>query len=106
METKSKNPWVAGILSGVLPGLGQFYNRQWGKGVGFLLGIIVLFGVLSSSVDQKALDQAAATGTTPGNFGLLLLLLLVMLAIAIWSIADAARIARRSATPSGVPPGS
>ena len=33
METKAKNPWVAGILSGVLPGLGQFYNRQLGKGV-------------------------------------------------------------------------
>ena len=42
METKAKNPWVAGILSGVLPGLGQFYNRQLGKGVGFLIGFLVL----------------------------------------------------------------
>lgn len=104
MEAKARNPWVAGILSGIVPGLGQFYNRQWGKGAAFIAGIIILFGILSSSVDPKALDQAAASGTTPGNLGLVLILLLVILVVAIWSIADAARMARRSATPPGVPP--
>ncbi len=96
METEAKNPWIAGILSGVLPGLGQFYNRQWGKGVGFLFGVVVLTVVLSSSVDQKALERAAEAGTTPDNLGLIFLLLLVILAVAVWSIADAARIAKRS----------
>ena len=40
MEAKGavKNPWVAGILSGVLPGLGQFYNRQWLKEWDFCSG--------------------------------------------------------------------
>ena len=98
METKgaSKNPWIAGILSGVLPGLGQFYNRQWGKGIGFLGGIIALSVVVSSSVDPKALEQAAGTGTTPDGLGLIFLLLVVSLVVALWSITDAARTAKRS----------
>ena len=51
MEAKGavKNPWVAGILSGVLPGLGQFW-----------------FGSL------------------------------IVLALVIWSITDAARTAKRA----------
>jgi len=93
---RTRNPWVAGILSGVVPGLGQFYNRQWGKGIGFLAGIIALNVVLLSSVDPQALERAAQAGTTPDNLGLILLLLLAMLAVALWSIADAARTARKS----------
>ncbi|MEK6605536.1 MAG: hypothetical protein AABY77_06560 [Nitrospirota bacterium] len=92
----ARNPWVAGLLSGLLPGLGQFYNRQWGKGAGFLVGIIALTVVLSSSVDPKALEQVAEAGKTPDNLGLIVLLLLVSFAVAVWSIADAARTAKKS----------
>lgn len=92
----ARNPWVAGILSGLLPGLGQFYNRQWGKGVGFLAGVLSLTVVLSGSVDPKALEQAAQAGATPDNLGLILLLLLVGFATAVWSIVDAARTAKKS----------
>ncbi len=93
---RARNPWVAGLLSSVLPGLGQFYNRQCGKGAGFLVGIIALTAVLSSSVDPKALEQAAEAGTTPDNLGLIFLLLVVILAMAVWSITDAVRIAKKS----------
>jgi hypothetical protein len=92
----ARNPWVAGILSGVVPGLGQFYNRQWGKGIGFLMGIIALSVVLSSAIDPKALERAAQAGTTPDNLGLIFLLLLVILAVALWSVVDAARVAGKS----------
>ena len=95
-EGASKNPWIAGILSGVLPGLGQFYNRQWGKGVGFLLGMVIPMVVLLSSVNLEALQQAAETGKTPDGLGLIVLLLVVMLVVAVWSITDAARTAGRS----------
>ena len=91
-----RNPWVAGLLSGLLPGLGQFYNRQWWKGAGFLLGVFGLTVVLSSSIDPKALERAAQAGTTPDNLGLIFLLLLVILAVALWSIVDAARVAKKS----------
>ena len=91
----ARNPWAAGLLSGLLPGLGQFYNCQWGKGIGFLVGVIALSVVLSSSVDPTALEQAAEAGKTPDNLGMIFPLLLVILAVAVWSIVDAARTARK-----------
>jgi hypothetical protein len=93
---QARNPWLAGLLSSVLPGLGQFYNRQWGKGAAFLVGLIALTAVLSGSVDQQALEHAAEAGATPDNLGLILLLLLVGFAVAVWSIVDAARTAKKS----------
>lgn len=40
-EKPEKSPVLAGVLSGLMPGLGQFYCRQWGKGAGFLIGALV-----------------------------------------------------------------
>src|SRR5207245_555178 len=59
-EGASKNPWIAGILSGALPGLGQFYNRQWLKGVGFLLGTVVVDGVLGLTAGMTNFLQSGA----------------------------------------------
>src|SRR3989442_12211836 len=84
METKAKNPWVAGILSGVLPGLGQFYNRQLGKGVGFLIGFLVLAGVLDFGVDLQALEKAMAAGARPGGLWLILAEEMRMPILVIW----------------------
>lgn len=33
---------VAAALSAILPGAGQLYNRQWFKGAGFLITMVVL----------------------------------------------------------------
>ena len=92
----ARNPWVAGLLSGLLQGLGQFHNRQWGKGAGFLSAFLVLAGALIGGVDLKDLDQALASGTIPDNIGTLLILELLILGLLIWSIADAARTAKKS----------
>ncbi|OGA25366.1 MAG: hypothetical protein A3I01_01340 [Betaproteobacteria bacterium RIFCSPLOWO2_02_FULL_65_24] len=93
MENKARNPWAAGVLSGVLPGLGQFYNRQWLKGVGFLLGILVVDGVLGVSSDMLEFVQSRALPSSTAEF---LFGSLIVLVIAIWSIADAARTAKGS----------
>src|SRR5205823_7680293 len=82
----SKNPWVAGILSGVLPGLGQFYNRQWLKGVGFLLGTMVVDAVLGVTAGMIKFFQS---GAPPENTGLFLFGSVMVLGIVIWSITDA-----------------
>lgn len=37
-----KKPWLAVFLSYLLPGIGQFYNKQVLKGLAFIIGIIVL----------------------------------------------------------------
>ncbi|MGH7167728.1 MAG: DUF5683 domain-containing protein [Nitrospiraceae bacterium] len=87
---------MAAVLSALLPGLGQFYNRQWAKGVGFLVGLLVLFTALARSADLEKLQQAAASGAQPANIGQLLLLSLLILVLAVWSIVDAARVAKQS----------
>jgi len=92
-EGASKNPWIAGILSGVLPGLGQFYNRQWLKGVGFLLGTLVVDGVLGVTAGMIKFFQS---GAPPENTGQFLFGSLIVLALVIWSITDAARTAKRA----------
>ena len=92
-EGASKNPWIAGILSGVLPGLGQFYNRQWLKGIGFLLGTLVVDGVLGVTAGMIKFFQS---GAPPENTGQFLFGALIVLALVIWSISDAARTAQRS----------
>lgn len=88
---RTRNPWVAGILSGVVPGLGQFYNRQWLKGVGFLLGALVVDGMLSVSADMIKFFQAGALPESTVQF---LFGSFIVLVIAIWSIADAVRTAK------------
>lgn len=45
---KPRNPWLALLLSLVAVGLGQIYNGQWKKGVGFYLAelLLALFMIL------------------------------------------------------------
>jgi hypothetical protein len=93
VANSARNAWAAGVLSGVLPGLGQFYNRQWLKGIAFLAGILVVDAALGVS---SAMLQFLETRALPASTMPLLLGLLLLLAIALWSITDAARTAMRS----------
>ncbi len=100
---RPRNAALAGLLSAILPGLGQFYNRQWAKGLGFLLGVFLGFLVFVSrataifgSTDLAQVQQSAASGSPPEGLGQLSFLALLILGIAIWSIVDAARSAKRS----------
>jgi TM2 domain-containing membrane protein YozV len=64
-----KNPVLAAILSGVIVGIGQFYNGDVKKGIAMLIGAIVL-GSLTAGV--------------------------LWLALAIWSSVDAYQVANGS----------
>jgi hypothetical protein len=91
-----KNPVIAGVLSGVMPGLGQFYCRQWARGAGFLIGAIAIdaaFGVSTGMID---LLKSLGSPIPSDVLGKLLLGSLFFLAIAIWSIVDAVRTAKKS----------
>lgn len=94
METSaSKRPAVAGLLSAILPGLGQLYCRAWGKGAGFLLaglGTDSLFGVTSG------MFEFLRSRVPPQPVGPFLVGSLLLLGIAIWSILDATRTAKTS----------
>jgi hypothetical protein len=93
-ETTSTRAGIAGFLSALLPGLGQFYNRQWAKGAGFLVGILILDAVLGVSSDAMMILQGSTM--TPADPSRLLLRMLPLLGLALWSVADAARVAKRS----------
>ena len=77
---------VALILSGVFPGLGQFYNRQPGKGAAFLAAGLVLSWVFGRAVPTAPLEllQPEARLVVP---------LCVLLLVWLWSIIDAWRVA-------------
>jgi hypothetical protein len=79
---------VALFLSGVFLGLGQLYNRQWLKGTMFLTAGVVLSWLLVRTIptDPTALAHAGAAPVV---------LLLVLLAIWLWSLVDAWREAGR-----------
>ncbi len=95
METgHPKNPTLAGVLSGVMPGLGQFYCRQWGKGAGFLVGMLVADA--GTGMTRTVLD-VLQSGQLPQDLTLFLIGALVVLAIAAWSVIDAVRTARTCA---------
>ncbi len=90
-----KNPTLAGILSGLVPGLGQFYCRQWGRGAGFLIGALAVdggFGVSSGTLD---LLQSFGSPVSSDTVTKLLIGSVLFLAIAVWSIVDAVRTAKR-----------
>ena len=90
--TDRRRQWIALILSGIFPGLGQFYLRAWGKGAVFLAVGIAASWALGDLV--SALDLA--TGVLP-NPGATLLALLVLLVTFLWSMADAWRSAGTTA---------
>lgn len=79
---------VALILSGVFPGLGQFYNRRPLKAVAFLVAAIVLSWLLGRVV---ATDLRALLPPRPALLGLLG----ALLAVSLWSVIDAWRDAGR-----------
>jgi len=88
---RPRRPAVAGVLSALLPGLGQFYNRQWAKGAAFLVGLLVLDAVFGASIDMITF---LTSGVQPNSLPRFLIGSLALLGIAIWSIVDAARSAK------------
>jgi hypothetical protein len=86
---KGRSPVLAAILSGLFPGLGQWYNRQLGKAFLFLVaGVVTGFGPLSPLDVDIDLDNPVA------GLHKVLLASLPFLAIALWAVVDAYRSAR------------
>jgi hypothetical protein len=75
---------IALVLSGVFPGLGQFYNHQPTKGGVFLVAGIVLTWLWGRAASRDPLVLVRPDTT-------LLVLLCALLAVWLWSVADAWR---------------
>ena len=80
---------VAFILAGIFPGLGQFYNRERMKGTMFLVAGVVLTWLMG-----RAMPMPTALSMPPLGAGFIVPLVL-LLAIWLWSLIDAWRVAGR-----------
>jgi TM2 domain-containing membrane protein YozV len=94
-----RSPKVAALLSAALPGLGQFYNRQWAKGASFLVATLIIDAAFGVTSETMSVFQSAFFGVqgVPINVVSFVLRMLPLVAIAMWSITDAARTAKRRA---------
>lgn len=89
--TKRRSPFVAVLLSGVFPGLGQLYNRERLKALLFFVGgAVAAFGPFNPLAVDIDLDDPVA------GLRKVLLLSVPFLAIALWSVLDAYRTARQT----------
>ena len=80
----SRRQWIALILSGVFPGLGQFYLRAWGKGAAFLFA----GGAATWALGRLVSVQDLVAGLLPYPTATLSALL-ALLAVFLWSVVDA-----------------
>lgn len=88
---KRRSPLIAVILSGTFPGLGQLYNRERLKALLFFGGgLLTAFGPFNPLDVDIDLDNPAA------GLRNVLLASLPFLAVALWSVVDAYRTAKRS----------
>ena len=84
LAVATRRQWIALILSGVFPGLGQFYLRAWGKGAAFLIVGVAASWILGDLISVQDL----MTGLLPHPL-VVLGVLFLLLAVFIWSVADA-----------------
>jgi hypothetical protein len=77
---------VAVVLSGIFPGLGQLYNRQWIKAVVFLVAGLALTWFLARALPA---DLEALVAAPPDRS--VLIVAVVLLAVWLWSVVDAGR---------------
>jgi len=88
---RRRSPLLAAVLSGLFPGLGQLYNRQRLKALLFVIGgAVTAVGPFSPMDVDIDLDNPAA------GMQRLLLASLPFMIVALWSVIDAYRTARRS----------
>jgi hypothetical protein len=85
---KRRRQVVGFILSGLFPGLGQLYNREYLKGVLFIIPGAVLNWLAYRAAPTDLLALAQPSGT-------LMLLLAAVLAVWLWAIIDAWKVAGR-----------
>lgn len=84
-----RRQWIALILSGIFPGLGQLFLRAWGKGAAFLLA----GGVLTWAMEQLVSVEDLLAGRLSHPL-VTLALVLVLSAVFLWSVVDAWRSGR------------
>ena len=92
--SRSRHKIIALALSGIFPGLGQFYNRQPVKGVAFVVVSGVLTWLAGRAVSPDLLQEVLLGAPNPLGVSLVLPMSLLLL-VWIGSLIDAWRVAGR-----------
>ena len=88
------NPAISGLCSFFVPGLGQMFSGEVGRGLGFLgayAGCAIIYGVGAVQITNSMYDY---NGTSTKGIGTMLLGVGGMLGVSIWSIVDAVHVAK------------
>lgn len=96
------NPTVAGVCSFFVPGLGQMVSGETGRGIAFLgssiaLSTLTFVGLYNSSeevVTHNGYGTFIESKARPGAVALTLTALAATLAVDIWAIIDAVKVAK------------
>lgn len=80
----TRRQWIALILSGIFPGLGQFYLRAWGKGAAFIIAGVVASWAIGQvvSVDDLLAGRLSHPAAVLG-------VMVALLGVFLWSVVDA-----------------
>jgi hypothetical protein len=109
-ETRKKNPVIAGILSGLFPGIGQLYNEDYGKAVILIAVTIATISALVYSliIAMPMLLPARSQSLQPLQPGPITALVstgLILIALWFYGVIDAVTCAQRlPAGSGGIPP--
>ena len=88
LGARQKEPWLAFGLSLLLPGGGQFYNGQHGKGVAQLGAVVLGWGLMISAVEDNY-EVYGDMYDPDGDDGSAGLGILLWLGGTLWSVVDA-----------------
>ena len=95
----AKDPFVAGVLSFLIPGLGQIYNGEGGKGALFFVGYAAGTGIAvagASQTNEVDYGYGYTVEENDPNEAMLYGGLALSLTCAVWSIVDAATVASKT----------
>lgn len=89
-----KDPFLAGLLSAQMPGVGQMYSSKWLKGGLFLAGTVGCY-ITAGAYSARAGNEALTTEAQDQNKRLSGLFVLAGLGMHVWNIVDAYKTANR-----------
>jgi len=90
----AKDPFLAGLLSAEMPGLGQMYSGKWLKGGLFLVGTVGCY-ITASAYSDRAGNEALTAEAQEQNKRLSGLFVLAGLSMHVWNIIDSYKTANR-----------
>jgi len=96
-EARRARPWVSPLLSAIIPGFGQFRNREGGKGAAILIGMVGMgLGVSSLEATVSTAGSATSFRSVAGRLGGIATLSGAMHLFYVWQILEAYRTATNS----------